>query len=52
VSADLSTLFDAGGILGAIIAGIVSDYTGMSASTCAGMFIFAIPSVNIIYEQI
>jgi len=51
VSADLSTLFDAGGILGAIVAGVLSDYTGMSASTCAGMFILAIPSVNMIYKQ-
>ncbi|KAG4075300.1 hypothetical protein HA402_003091 [Bradysia odoriphaga] len=42
-SADLSTMFDVGGIIGAIAAGVLSDYTGMSACTCAGMLIFAIP---------
>lgn len=44
-SADLSTMFDVGGIIGAIAAGVLSDYTGMSACTCAGMLIFAIPLV-------
>ncbi|XP_046382489.1 glucose-6-phosphate exchanger SLC37A2 isoform X1 [Ischnura elegans] len=42
-SADLSTLFDIGGILGGIVAGIVSDYTGRSATTCAVMLTSAIP---------
>lgn len=46
-SADVSTMFDVGGIIGAIAAGVISDYTGMSACTCAGMLIFAIPLVNI-----
>lgn len=36
-------MFDVGGIIGAIAAGVLSDYTGMSACTCAGMLIIAIP---------
>ncbi|XP_044578407.1 glucose-6-phosphate exchanger SLC37A2 isoform X2 [Cotesia glomerata] len=43
LSADLSTLFDVGGIAGAIAAGVLSDYSGMSAVTCAFMFLTAIP---------
>ncbi|XP_044738195.1 glucose-6-phosphate exchanger SLC37A2 [Chrysoperla carnea] len=42
-SAHLSTMFDVGGIAGAIIAGVVSDYSGMSATTCAGMLFAAVP---------
>jgi len=42
-SADLSTLFDVGGIVGAIAAGVFSDWSGMSAVTCAVMLILAIP---------
>lgn len=45
-SADLSTLFDVGGIVGAITAGLLSDYTGMSACTCSVMLIFAVPMVS------
>jgi len=43
LSADLSTLFDFGGIIGAIAAGVISDYSGMSASTCVGMLAIAAP---------
>jgi len=46
-SAQLSTLFDVGGIVGAIVAGGISDYSGMSATTCAGMLLLAIPVVSI-----
>jgi len=46
-SAQLSTLFDVGGIVGAIVAGGISDYSGMSATTCAGMLLLAIPMVSI-----
>ncbi|XP_059096435.1 glucose-6-phosphate exchanger SLC37A2-like isoform X2 [Tigriopus californicus] len=42
-AAYLSTLFDIGGILGGIIAGLASDYTGKSATTCAVMLVLAIP---------
>ncbi|XP_065818826.1 glucose-6-phosphate exchanger SLC37A2 [Labrus bergylta] len=40
---DLSTLFDAGGIVGGIMAGLVSDYTGGRATTCCVMLIVAAP---------
>jgi len=45
-SADLSTLFDVGGIFGGIAAGIFSDMFGKSACTCAVMLFLAIPSVS------
>jgi len=44
-AANLSTLFDVGGIVGGIIAGIATDLTGKPASTCAIMLILAIPSL-------
>lgn len=44
-SADLSTIFDVGGIVGAITAGVISDYTHMSATTCASMLFLAAPMV-------
>lgn len=47
-SADLSTLFDVGGIFGGIAAGIFSDMFGKSACTCAVMLFLAIPSVSAI----
>uniref|UniRef100_A0A672HK57 Glucose-6-phosphate exchanger SLC37A2 n=1 Tax=Salarias fasciatus TaxID=181472 RepID=A0A672HK57_SALFA len=40
---DMSTLFDVGGILGGVIAGLISDYTGGRATTCCVMLIFAAP---------
>ncbi|XP_043532798.1 glucose-6-phosphate exchanger SLC37A2 [Chiloscyllium plagiosum] len=40
---DVSTLFDVGGILGGILAGIISDYTGGRATTCCVMLIIAAP---------
>ncbi|KYO35816.1 glucose-6-phosphate exchanger SLC37A2 isoform X1 [Alligator mississippiensis] len=40
---DLSTLFDAGGILGGILSGLISDYTGGRATTCCVMLILAAP---------
>ena len=46
-AAYLSTLFDVGGIAGGIAAGLISDTTGKSASTCAVMLVAAIPSVRI-----
>jgi len=44
-AANLSTLFDVGGILGGIIAGLATDWSGKPASTCAVMLIMAIPSL-------
>uniref|UniRef100_A0A8C6L202 Glucose-6-phosphate exchanger SLC37A2 n=1 Tax=Nothobranchius furzeri TaxID=105023 RepID=A0A8C6L202_NOTFU len=40
---DMSTLFDVGGIVGGIMAGLVSDFTGGRASTCYVMLIAAAP---------
>uniref|UniRef100_A0A3Q1FMW4 Glucose-6-phosphate exchanger SLC37A2 n=1 Tax=Acanthochromis polyacanthus TaxID=80966 RepID=A0A3Q1FMW4_9TELE len=40
---DMSTLFDVGGILGGIMAGLVSDYTGGRATTCCVMLVAAAP---------
>lgn len=51
LSADLSTLFDVGGIIGAIAAGVFSDYSGMSALTCAVMLLLAIPTL-FIYDYV
>ncbi|CAH8616563.1 unnamed protein product [Schistosoma guineensis] len=44
-SADLSAVFDLGGILGGIIAGYVSDCTGSSAITCVVMIALSIPTL-------
>ncbi|KAM4620047.1 glucose-6-phosphate exchanger SLC37A2 isoform 2-T2 [Polymixia lowei] len=40
---DMSTLFDVGGILGGITAGLVSDYSGGRATTCCVMLLAAAP---------
>lgn len=50
LSADISTLFDIGGIVGAIAAGLISDYSGMSALTCTSMLALAAPAL-LIYQQ-
>ncbi|XP_055702115.1 glucose-6-phosphate exchanger SLC37A2 isoform X2 [Phlebotomus papatasi] len=50
LSADLSTVFDVGGIIGAIAAGILSDYTNMPASTCSGMLAVAVPML-LVYQH-
>ncbi|XP_017087309.2 glucose-6-phosphate exchanger SLC37A2 [Drosophila bipectinata] len=50
LSADLSTLFDVGGILGAIAAGYLSDVSGMSATVCTGMLFIASP-ILLLYQQ-
>uniref|UniRef100_A0A672HKB3 Glucose-6-phosphate exchanger SLC37A2 n=1 Tax=Salarias fasciatus TaxID=181472 RepID=A0A672HKB3_SALFA len=46
---DMSTLFDVGGILGGVIAGLISDYTGGRATTCCVMLIFAAPMVRVYF---
>lgn len=51
LSADVSVLFDVGGIVGAIVAGAISDKTGMSATTCGGMLILAAPMVQFIVKN-
>jgi OPA family glycerol-3-phosphate transporter-like MFS transporter 1/2 len=45
-SGDLSTLFDVGGIFGGILAGVLSDLTGMSAVTCGMASILSIPMAS------
>ncbi len=49
-SAQLSTFFDMGGIVGGILAGLLTDRTGMSATTCAGLLLAAIPTL-FMYQQ-
>ncbi|XP_043472889.1 glucose-6-phosphate exchanger SLC37A2 isoform X1 [Leptopilina heterotoma] len=46
-SANISTVFDIGGVFGAIAAGMLSDYSGMSALTCAVMLALAVPTLFI-----
>ncbi|XP_053672851.1 glucose-6-phosphate exchanger SLC37A2 [Anopheles nili] len=43
LSADVSTVFDIGGIVGAIAAGMLSDASSMPATTCTGMLAMAAP---------
>ncbi|XP_020296460.1 glucose-6-phosphate exchanger SLC37A2 isoform X2 [Pseudomyrmex gracilis] len=50
-SALLSVLFDVGGIAGAIAAGVISDYSGMSALTCVAMFGLAFPTL-FVYDYV
>uniref|UniRef100_A0A4X2MAE0 Solute carrier family 37 member 1 n=1 Tax=Vombatus ursinus TaxID=29139 RepID=A0A4X2MAE0_VOMUR len=42
---DLSTLFDVGGIIGGILAGVVSDRLGKRACTCGLMLLLAAPAL-------
>lgn len=50
-AAILSTIFDVGGILGGIIAGLVSDKSGKPASTCGVMLVMAIPMM-LVYQDV
>uniref|UniRef100_A0A8C2PS89 Solute carrier family 37 member 1 n=1 Tax=Cyprinus carpio TaxID=7962 RepID=A0A8C2PS89_CYPCA len=49
---DLSTLFDVGGIVGGILAGVISDKMGKRATTCAVMLLLAAPTVCRSADQI
>ncbi|XP_033843293.1 glucose-6-phosphate exchanger SLC37A1 isoform X2 [Periophthalmus magnuspinnatus] len=42
---DLSTLFDVGGIIGGVLAGVVSDKLDKRATTCAVMLLLAAPTL-------
>ncbi|XP_069745210.1 glucose-6-phosphate exchanger SLC37A1-like isoform X2 [Narcine bancroftii] len=44
---DLSTLFDVGGIIGGILAGVISDWTRKRATTCGTMLLMAAPTLYI-----
>lgn len=46
-AADISTLFDVGGIFGGITAGLLSDFTGMRATTCVLMLALSAPVLYI-----
>lgn len=48
-SAELSMVFDIGGIVGAILTGLISDTTSMPAATCVGMLLTSAPLL-FIYE--
>ena len=39
----VANFFEYGGILGGVIAGVMSDQSGMSATTCAVMLVLAVP---------
>ncbi|XP_018567451.1 glucose-6-phosphate exchanger SLC37A2 isoform X2 [Anoplophora glabripennis] len=51
LSADMSTLYDVGGIAGAIIAGVVSDKTDMPAITCSVMLVLTAPML-VVYQKL
>lgn len=42
---DLSTLFDVGGIIGGVLAGVISDKSRKRATTCGLMLLFAAPTL-------
>lgn len=44
---DLSTLFDVGGIVGGVLAGVISDKMGRRATTCAVMLLLAAPTLYV-----
>lgn len=50
LSGDLATVFDIGGVIGGIAAGIMSDLTGKSATTCSIMLVLSVPSL-LIYQM-
>ncbi|XP_060592082.1 glucose-6-phosphate exchanger SLC37A2-like isoform X2 [Ruditapes philippinarum] len=50
VAGDLSTLFDVGGIVGGITAGLISDFTRGRASTCCVMLLLAAPMMFLYNE--
>lgn len=48
-SGKLSTVFDVGGIVGAILAGLVSDCTGCPGIVCVVFYMLCAPSVSITF---
>uniref|UniRef100_A0AAX7T0C5 Major facilitator superfamily (MFS) profile domain-containing protein n=1 Tax=Astatotilapia calliptera TaxID=8154 RepID=A0AAX7T0C5_ASTCA len=49
---DLSTLFDVGGIVGGVLAGVISDKLGKRATTCAVMLLVAAPTVSLHFTSL
>lgn len=50
VAGDLSTLFDVGGIMGGIVAGLISDFTRGRASVCCVMLALGAPMMFVYNE--
>ncbi|KAF8567972.1 hypothetical protein P879_08431 [Paragonimus westermani] len=48
-AADLSAIFDLGGIAGGILAGVISDRTAASATVCSVMLILGVPMLYIFH---
>ncbi|KAF7260910.1 hypothetical protein EG68_01693 [Paragonimus skrjabini miyazakii] len=48
-AADLSSLFDLGGIIGGILAGALTDWTAASATVCSVMLLFGVPLLYVYY---
>ncbi|KAL0858952.1 hypothetical protein ABMA27_011370 [Loxostege sticticalis] len=49
-SADLSTVFDVGGIIGAITAGLLADRTRSPATVCAAFYVLCAPAL-LVYQR-
>ncbi|XP_028160198.1 glucose-6-phosphate exchanger SLC37A2 [Ostrinia furnacalis] len=49
-SADLSTVFDVGGIVGAIAAGLLADRSRSPATVCAGFYVLCAPAL-LVYQR-
>ncbi|KAA3681561.1 MFS transporter, OPA family, solute carrier family 37, member 1/2 [Paragonimus westermani] len=47
-AADLSAIFDLGGIAGGILAGVISDQTAASATICSVMLILGVPMLFVL----
>uniref|UniRef100_A0A8C4QS63 Sugar phosphate exchanger 3 n=1 Tax=Eptatretus burgeri TaxID=7764 RepID=A0A8C4QS63_EPTBU len=50
-SGNMSTLFDVGGLIGGILAGILSDYFGGRATICGAMLVVAAPMLYV-YDSV
>ncbi|VDD83617.1 unnamed protein product [Mesocestoides corti] len=49
LSADLSAIFDSGGIVGGMLAGLITDRTSCSATICGAMLLVAVPTLYAYY---
>ena len=50
-AANLSVLFDVGGVIGSILAGLASDFTRKPATVCFVMLVAAIPMVTKVFSR-
>lgn len=51
-SGDLSTVFDVGGVCGAILAGLLADCSGCPALVCAGFYTLCAPAVSWVFIKL